>query len=103
MTGTLLVDPSVLSAKSASFASQATQVKALHDDMLSRVSALSAAWEGTAADAYRAKFNALQASMDKIYTTIMEHSTDLTAMAEEYETAESQAASEAEALPTSNF
>lgn len=98
--GTLLVEPSALISKSQTFRSLALQVKALHDDMIQRVNASSAFWEGAASDAYRTKFNALQASMDTINRMIMEHSTDLENMANVYSTAEDQASSTIDALPS---
>lgn len=101
--GTLLVTPEVLQAKSRTFQSMAVQVKALHDDMIQRVNSLSAAWEGNAADAYRVKFTALQTSMDTINRMIMEHSTDLEAMAQTYIDAENQASNVVDSLPASSL
>ena len=101
--GTLLVTPEVLQEKSRSFSSLAVQVKSLHDDMIQRVNSLASAWEGTAADAYRTKFSALQASMDTINRMIMEHSNDLEAMAQTYIDAENQAANEVDSLPASSL
>lgn len=102
-TGVILVDPAVLSAKANSFHSQAVMVKSMHDDMIARANALASAWEGSASDAFRTKFNALQTAMDKIFSTIEEHSNDLTTMAEQYTSAESQAQSEIDSLPASNL
>ena len=101
--GTLLVTPEVLQEKSRTFQSMAVQVKALHDDMIQRVNSLSSAWEGNAADAYRTKFAALQTAMDTINRMIMEHSTDLDAMAQTYIDAENQATSAVDALPASSL
>ena len=101
--GTLLVTPEVLQEKSRTFQSMAVQVKALHDDMLQRVNSLSSAWEGNAADAYRTKFAALQTAMDTINRMIMEHSTDLDAMAQTYIDAENQATSAVDSLPASSL
>ena len=100
METTLLVTPEQLTSTASTFQSKATQVKALHDNMLSKVSALSGTWTGDAGDAYRSKFAALSTSMEKINTTILEHVSDLNAIASEYSTAESQAASLANDLPT---
>lgn len=101
--GTLLVTPEELQSKATTFNSMAVQVKALHDDMIQRVNALSSAWEGTAADAYRMKFSALQTSMDTINRMIMEHSSDLEAMAQTYIDAENQATSAVDSLPASSL
>ncbi|MCC8081513.1 MAG: WXG100 family type VII secretion target [Lachnospiraceae bacterium] len=103
MEGTLLVTPEQLQTASGTFSSKATQVKALHDSMISRVNTLCGTWEGTASETYKAKFAALQANMDTLNRMIMEHSNDLNAMAEQYTTAETQAASAAEELPASTL
>ena len=101
--GTLLVTPEVLQQKSQTFRSLAVQVKGLHDDMINRTNATAAGWEGNAAEAYRAKFSALQSAMDTINRMIMEHSTDLEAMAQTYMDAESRAMSQVDALPASTL
>ena len=103
MEGTLKVTPSELTAKSGQFSAKASQVKALHDEMLAKVNSLSGAWTGSAADAYKAKFSALQSSMNAINRMIMEHSRDLSEMAQQYETGESKAQSIADELPPSNL
>ena len=101
--GTLLVTPEALQQKSQTFRSMAVQVKALHDDMVNRVNATASGWEGNAADAYRAKFAALQSAMDTINRMIMEHSTDLEQMAQTYMDAENQNASLVDSLPASTL
>ena len=101
--GTLLVTPEALLQKSQTFRSMAVQVKALHDDMINRVNATASGWEGNAADAYRAKFAALQSAMDTINRMIMEHSTDLEQMAQTYMDAENQNASLVDSLPASTL
>lgn len=103
MEGTLLVTPEELTNKSGEFRTQAIQVKALHDDMLSQVDSLTSVWEGTAADAYRTKFAALRTAMDTINRMITEHSTDLDQMAQVYSAAENQAASTVDSLPPSSL
>lgn len=103
MEGTLLVTPEKLIATSNSFSSKAVQVKALHDDMIAKVNALSGSWSGDASDAYRQKFAALQASMDKINRMILEHAGDLNEMAEQYNLSERQAAEAASELPASTL
>lgn len=103
MEGTLLVTPEELTSAASDFSAKATQVKALHDSMIQKVNALSSSWTGNAADAYRTKFAALQSSMDTLNRMIMEHSTDLAAMAEQYTTAETQAQAAADELPASTL
>ena len=101
MEGTLLVTPEKLKETATGFQSLATQVKALHDDMLNRIQGLS--WEGTAADAYKTKFGALRTSMDKINSMINEHVRDLNDMADQYINAETQAQNAADSLPPSTL
>ena len=101
--GNILVTPETLQQKSQTFRSMAVQVKALHDDMINRVNATASGWEGNAADAYRAKFAALQSAMDTINRMIMEHSTDLEQMAQTYMDAESQNSSIVDSLPASTL
>lgn len=103
MEGTLLVTPDKLQEKASSFQSKATQVKTLHDNMITKVNSLSSSWTGEAAEAYNTKFTALQTSMDKIFAMITEHVTDLNTMAEQYMTAETAAQSAANDLPTSTL
>lgn len=84
MDGKLKVAPEALKSAASLFQSKATQVKALHDDMISRVNSLSASWIGEEAKGYSGKFKALQTSMDKIYAQITEHVNDLNEMADKY-------------------
>jgi WXG100 family type VII secretion target len=101
MEGMLLVTPEELTNASSEFGAISTQITALHQDMLAKVRALN--WEGEAASAYKAKFNALEASMNRINAMIQEHVRDLTDMAQQYTSAEKSAQAAAEGLPTSTL
>lgn len=103
MEATLLVTPEQLQSTASNFSAKATQVKALHDSMIDRINTLSGSWTGTAADAYANKFHALKGSMETIYNMIQEHVKDLNAIAEQYTTAETQAAAAANDLPASTL
>ncbi len=103
METTLLVTPDQLTSTASTFQSKATQVKALHDNMISKVNALSGTWTGEGSEAYRTKFAALQTAMDKINTTILEHVSDLNEIASQYSTTEAQVTSLANDLPTVNL
>lgn len=103
MEATLLVTPEQLQTTASNFSAKATQVKALHDSMIDKVRNLSNSWTGSASEAYSNKFNSLQASMDTIYNMIQEHVNDLNAIAEQYLSAESQAAAAANELPASTL
>ena len=101
--GTLLVTPEALQQKAQTFRSLALQVKALHDDMINSVNSTSNSYEGENADQYRAKFLALQRSMDTVNRMIMEHSTDLEEMAMRYMEANADIASQIDALAPSDL
>lgn len=99
METTLLVTPEQLQSTASNFSAKATQVKALHDSMIQKVTSLAGSWTGAASEAYTTKFNALQSSMDTVYRMIQEHVTDLNAIAEKYIGAETQATAAANELP----
>lgn len=103
MDGTLLVTPGELKNTASTFQGKAGEVKSLHDDMIAKVNALSGSWTGEASEAYKSKFTSLKASMDTVNRMIMEHVNDLNTMAEQYETAENAAKSEASELPASTL
>ena len=71
MEGTLLVTPEELTTAAGEFSAQATQITSLHQAMLGKVRSLT--WEGEAANTYKTKFNALEASMTRINAMIQEH------------------------------
>ena len=103
MEGTLLVTPAELKNTASTFQGKAGEVKTLHDEMISKVNALSGSWTGEASQAYKSKFSSLQASMDKVNRMIMEHVNDLNTMADEYEAAETAAMNAANDLPVSSL
>lgn len=103
MEATLLVTPEQLQSTASNFSAKATQVKALHDSMIEKVNALASSWTGAASEAYANKFNALKGSMETIHNMIQEHVKDLNAIAEQYLSAESQAAAAASDLPASTL
>lgn len=103
MEATLLVTPEQLKNTSSTFSAKATQVKALHDSMIDKIGKLSASWTGTASEAYVNKFNALKTSMETIHNMIQEHVKDLNAIADQYTSAETQAAAAANDLPASTL
>lgn len=101
MEGKLLVTPEELKATASDFQAKATQVKGLHDDMISKVNSMSSCFTGEAASEYSAKFNALQESMDKINGMITEHVKDLNEMADVFILATKTAVAAAQGLPKS--
>ena len=85
MEGTIKAAPEELLAKSGQFSAKASQVKALHDEMIGKVNGLSGLWTGAASDTYRSQFAELQKSMDEIHRRIMDHARELKEMAGIYE------------------
>ena len=103
METTLNVTPEALRSTAGSFSAKATQVKALHDSMLQKVSALNNSFTGEAATAYSTKFNALKGSMETIYAMIMEHAKDLNAICDKYIDTERVNTAAANELPNSTL
>ena len=89
MEGLLRVTPEKLLSASEEFGTTATFMKGLTQEMMSMVDSLKAVWTGEAASAYSGKFNMLQTDMDKLYKMVLEHSQDLSDMAQAYREAES--------------
>lgn len=89
MTGNLLVTPEKLISTAQEFAGSASQVQQLTNQMLETVNSLASTWGGEAHTAYQTKFTGLNDDMNRIYKMIMEHSNDLTEMANNYKQAES--------------
>lgn len=98
-SGILRVTPEKLQSTASSFASSASNVQNLTQQMTSIVTSLSGqVWSGEAATAYVNKFNGLQDDMNRIYKMIKEHSDDLIQMAQQYANAESTNAEAANTL-----
>lgn len=101
MEATLNVTPEALKNGASRFQAQATQVKSLHDDMISKVNGI--AWEGEAAEAFKSKFSQLNKGMDMINRMILEHVNDLNEIAEIHINAGTKATQISEGLPESNL
>ena len=99
----LLVSPEKLTTTANEFTAQATQVKALHDEMINKVNALSSVWTGDAGDSYRTKFGALKTAMDTTYRMIQEHIKDLQTMAEQYNVVNTSVEGIIDELPSSDL
>ncbi|MBR4981531.1 MAG: WXG100 family type VII secretion target [Lachnospiraceae bacterium] len=89
MTGNLLVTPEKLMSTSQEFATVASQVQTITNQMIETVNSLSTTWGGEAHTAYHAKFSGLNDDMTRIHKMIIEHSNDLNEMANNYKQAES--------------
>ncbi len=99
MNGTIKVNTAELVKTASSFSSTGNEIKNLTNQMTSTVNSLSGSiWSGDAADAYKKKFGELQDDINKMIKMIDEHVTDLTAMAREFERAETANINAANAL-----
>ncbi len=99
MNAILKVTPETLRAVASSLESEGTSIKGLTDQMISMVNEISdAVWGGEASASYRAKFAALQSSMDKIHQMVTEHVQDLNEISAQYQSAEIQNQEMAEGL-----
>lgn len=86
--GTLRVTPEQLKSTSTEFSTAGKQITTLTAEMLSKVKAMTSAWEGEASQAYITKFTSLQDDIEKMNRMVQEHVTDLQTMAASYEAAE---------------
>ena len=100
MGGFLKVSPESLKSAAGEFGGQARSLQGLTTQMLDLIRNLSAAWNGDASRAYLMKFDALETDMNKMYSMVMEHSTDLPNMADAYAKAEAANVEAAQSLQT---
>lgn len=97
----LKVTPSQLKSKASDFKSKASKVHGTTDKMLSLIKQLNGAtWSGDAAEAYKKQFNKLEKDMEQMYKMITEYSTDLTQIANTYESTEKANEAIAQSLAT---
>ena len=88
MEGIIKVDPQKLISTANEFNAMGSQVKGLTGEMMSKVTSMSGVWEGDASATYINRFKELQDDMDRMFSMIQEHVTDLNDMAQQYITAE---------------
>ena len=88
MTGILKVTPEKLISAAQSFSASAGSIQNITSNMLSTVDSLNSTYAGEAATVYYNKAHGLQESISRMIRMIKEHSSDLQAMAQEYQNAE---------------
>ena len=88
MDGIIKVAPQKLMATAEEFNGTGSQVKGLTEQMMTKVTSMSSAWEGEASSTYINRFKELQDDMDRMFSMISEHVKDLNDMAQQYITAE---------------
>ena len=84
----LFVTTVALRNTASEFQTQAGNVKGITDDMLAKVAATTDAIEGNAAESFRSKFASLSDAMDTQHRQILEHVSDLNAIADEFDAKE---------------
>lgn len=102
MDGILKVTPEELITSATELSSINSQVSTITTAMLDKIRSITS-WIGEANTAYVAKFDTLEEEMTKIKLMIEEHSTDLTEMARNYQTAEETNIETAAALKSNIF
>ena len=97
----LKVTPSQLKSKASDFKTKASKVHGTTEKMLSLIKQINeSTWSGDAAEAYKKQFNKLEKDMEQMYKMIIEYSTDLTQIANTYETTEKANEAIAQSLAT---
>ena len=97
----LKVTPSQLKNKASDFKGKATKVRNTTDKMLNLIKQINeSTWSGDAAEAYKKQFNKLEEDMKQMFKMITEYSTDLTQIAEKYESTEKANQAIAQSLAT---
>lgn len=98
MEGILKVTPEQLISTASEFSASGTHVSTLTSEMVNKVTALTNVWEGDAATTYITRFKGLEDDIQLMIRMIQEHATDLEAMAQAYQHAETQNMDEFSAL-----
>lgn len=98
MEGMLKVTPEKLLETASEFQGAGSKIKSLTQEMIGLVQGLKGVWQGEAAQIYIGRFHALQSDMDKMYSMMKEHVSDLQEMARQYQTAEAAGIEEGSAL-----
>ena len=87
-----------LRGEATGFDSSAKDLRNITNDILAVVDNAAPVWQGKAYNAYQQKFHGLQDEMDILFDQVMEYCEDLLAIADEYEAAENDNESTAQAL-----
>ncbi len=99
MEGTIIVAPEQLASTANEFEGVMAEIQRVANSMTDQVNGLGTIWEGTAATAYKNKFNQLNDDIAKLSAMIKEHVTDLKEMAGIYREAENKSEEIANSLP----
>ncbi|UNC91122.1 WXG100 family type VII secretion target [Candidatus Contubernalis alkaliaceticus] len=97
---TLKVQPDVLIAKAGELSTEKTTIMGLMDQTKSNINSLAGVWKSQASDEYQGRFKQIYNDIDNMLAIVSEYISDLNEIASVYSTAEKNAKSEAEGLPT---
>ncbi len=97
---TLKVQPDVLIAKAGELSTEKTTIMGLMDQTKSHITSLAGVWKSQASDEYQGRFKQIYNDIDNMLAIVSEYISDLNEIAGVYSTAEKNAKSEAEGLPT---
>lgn len=96
MANIIHVSPEKLAGTAKRFEQTAGEVRMICRNMTGTVQALSGRiWSGSAAAAYKNKFNSLQGDIDRLYRMIAAHASHLEQIAREYKAGDDQSAADA--------
>lgn len=100
MNSILKVTPEKLMEAAEQFQTAENSIRGLTREMVAIVEGFKSIWQGEAATGFSNRFNALTDDMEKMYSMIREHASDLSEMASEYKAAEEESVQNANSLNT---
>lgn len=103
LTGYIKVTTAELTAQAQTVSSELQTMNSLFDDLGAKLNTTEQYWIGSAGDTHRGDYRNQLKRVTEILARYTEHVNDLRQMAGVYDTAEQQASSLAEELPTSTL
>lgn len=100
MENILKVTPEKLLEAAGEFETTSQNVRNITQEMISIVESFKSIWQGEAATGFYNRFGELSDQMNRLYTTIKDHSERLSVMANEYRNAEDESLMNAQSLVT---
>jgi len=100
MNTVLKVTPEKLIEAAEQFSLAENNIRGITTEMTNIVEGFKTIWQGEAATGFANRFNMLSDDMEKLYSMIRDHASNLTEIAKEYANAEEESAQQANALGT---
>lgn len=100
MEGILKVTPEKLMEAADKFSTAESNIRSITNEMSAIVDGFKNIWQGEAATSYANRFDSLKDDMQRMYSMIREHSSDLIEMANEYKQAEEESINASASLAT---